>query len=144
MWSESWPHLVYGHTGGGRVHTVDIHPLGMGVNDQQEHLSYKRTDIIYVARDQGQPGHSQGCNGKQGGVFWWLWQVAQLLTFSSKFVSIFGHQTKLLAKLFILTIRGWVSWNMFKISSLPWGGTMTRAPRKRQPAFTLNSSLLIK
>ena len=41
-------HLVYGHTGGGRVHTVDIHPLGMGVNDQQEHLSHERSRIIYV------------------------------------------------------------------------------------------------
>ena len=48
MWSKSWPHLVYGHTGGGRVYTVDIHQLGMGVNDQQEHLSHERSRIIYV------------------------------------------------------------------------------------------------
>ena len=31
-----------------RVHTVDIHPLGMGVNDQQEHLSHERSRIVYV------------------------------------------------------------------------------------------------
>ena len=75
MWSESWPHLVYGHTGGGRVHTVDIHPLGMSVNDQQEHLSHERSRIIYV--------HSRPRAAQPFPRVWWRTGRALLVTLTS-------------------------------------------------------------
>ena len=129
MRRESWPHPVYGHTGGGRAHTVDTHQLGMGVNDQQEHLSYERFRIIYVHSRPRAARHSHVCNGKQGWVFWWLWQVAKLFTFSNKLVSVFGplHSS-------------WINSSFWLLFGVLW----PELPIRGSQACTLNSSLLIE
>ena len=90
-------------------------------------------------RAQGRFGHSQGCNGVAAGKWWDHWHGSQFFTFFSISLSMFGHQTKLLARLFIRDARGWPSCNSSRIFARPACGTITQLPQRTHPLWALRS-----
>jgi len=53
---------------------------------------------------KGREAHYQGCSGASGGAWRVCWHLLHDFTTSSRSLSICGHQTKLLARLFIQEI----------------------------------------
>lgn len=72
------------------VDNVDVQPLQMSINKDEEHFAHERTAWTWA---HGHMGHSHGCSGAWAGAFWWLWHMAQFFIFASRSVSIPGHHT---------------------------------------------------
>ena len=92
---------------------------------------------------QGQFALSQGCSGAVAGDFCVNWHGSQSCTFLSMSASMLGHNTILLAILFILSIPGWPSCSSFKTCSRPALGITSRVPHIKQPSCVLSSSILL-
>ena len=85
--------------------------------------------------DQGLLSHSHGWSGALRDEVQLCWKAEQYRTVSSICSSIFGHQTYILARLFILATPGCPQWSSSKICCLPGGGRITRFPHRRQPSL---------
>ena len=69
--------------------------------------------------DQGLLGYSHGWSGALRDEARFCWEVEQCRTVCSICSSIFGHQTYILARLFILATPGCPQWSSSKICCLP-------------------------
>ena len=84
---------------------------------------------------QGLDGHFQGLSGAGGGEDCTCWHSPHLLTNFSMLESIPGHQTYILARLFIFEIPRWPSCNSCSTATHPSGGITTLIPPIRHPSY---------